>query len=167
MISCWSREMWVLLCEDTQPGAFTAMASKLQAITFSTQWWIRFLRTDDCGENNMRRRCSLRPPKYKLNTSVLRAPGRNHEKYGLSFKLNGWSPRRRFACCSNHRLTQPTETSPFSARLLRRLSVLVLIVAVFQFLIAGEISPQIVLLSLDEIHWGHGLRANNFLAVIY
>ena len=42
----------------------------------------------------------------------------------FNLQLNGWSPRRRFLCCSNHRLTPPMETSLSQPRLLRRSPVL-------------------------------------------
>jgi hypothetical protein len=56
--------------------------------------------------------------------------GLNLVQNRFNLQLNGWSPRRRFLCCSNHRLTPPTETSFSQPRSLRRSPVLVLFFSV-------------------------------------
>src|SRR3974390_2939412 len=54
---------------------------------------------------------SLMEANVLINKSDIRL---NPVENCFNFELNGWSPRRGFACCSNHRLTQPTETSYLS-----------------------------------------------------
>jgi len=71
--------------------------------------------------------------------------GLNLVQNRFNFKLNGWSPRSRFLCCSNHRLTLALETSFFSAASFARPPVLVFVVVTFLVsLPQEEIYPQIL-----------------------
>jgi len=65
----------------------------------------------------------LRLPSSAHQPNILKnkpGMGLNLVQNRFNFKLNGWSPRSRFLCCSNHRLTLAREASFFSAALLRR-----------------------------------------------
>ena len=60
----------------------------------------------------------LRPARLAVKPYVLEdesGMGLNLIQNRFNVQLNGWSPRRGFLCCSNHRLTPPTETSFLSA----------------------------------------------------
>lgn len=69
----------------------------------------------------------------------------------FNFELDRWSPPGGFVCCSNHRLTQPTETSDLSSnffasqpRFLRR-GPCAFLFSVVDFLTLPGQDPQIVL----------------------
>jgi hypothetical protein len=56
--------------------------------------------------------------------------GLNLVQNRFNFQLNSWSPRRRFLCASQHRLTRATETSYLSAALFAAPPVLAFVVDV-------------------------------------